>query len=595
VIAEARRQQRGAESGAWFRALFCDSPTGLVVIDLAGAVRLANDALLSLTGQAAAPATRAVWTYVVPDQQVAVEQFFWRAYAGEPIEFDTILTCADGSTVPVGATFFPLRRGGTIAAIGARVRDLSSARLSEQWLLETEQRFRSLFDYHSDAVALVDRTGAVVLANAAVSKISGFPLEELALRPLEMIYAPDEHATLARALANTFKGETAEFESIIVDRDGAYKEALIKTVPVFVNGEAGGAYVLAKDISAQKSAEREAAEQTERVRSLYLVAASAGRSTGEQIQATLELGCRLLGCTTAVLNEIEGDELVIRYLSGGIRRGVGSRRKIQHSFLRHCLTTRDVLAIDDIRQPPWSADPAQADGGRWNAIIGTAIEVFGKTFGTIVFTSRGKRQRLFREVDQDLVRLMGALCGSALERLAHENRLGALAFYDALTGLPNRVLFDDRVAQTFMAARRHHQRFALLYLDLDHFKEVNDIHGHPGGDELLRVVAHRLLAIARESDTVARQGGDEFVILQRFVRSSQDAMRLARRINESLRQPIVIGDAVVVVSASVGVAIYPDDGTTAEELLVRADSALYRAKDLGRDRAVLSETFEPSS
>src|SRR5215469_7899124 len=133
-----------------------------------------------------------------------------------------------------------------------------------------------------------------------------------------------------------------------------------------------------------------------------------------------------------------------------------------------------------------------------------------------------------------MVRLMAALCGSVLERMAHEERLGALAFYDALTGLPNRVLFDDRVAQTLAAARRHEQRFAIMYFDLDDFKDVNDMYGHAAGDELLRVVAHRLQAVARESDTFARHGGDEFVALQRFVRSPQDAMRMARRVNETL-------------------------------------------------------------
>jgi diguanylate cyclase (GGDEF)-like protein len=220
-------------------------------------------------------------------------------------------------------------------------------------------------------------------------------------------------------------------------------------------------------------------------------------------------------------------------------------------------------------------------------MICTPVNRFSTVFGSMGFASIKPGGRHFSEDDKDLMRLMSALCGSALERLAHEERLGALAFYDALTGLPNRVLFDDRVEQTLIAARRHHQRFSLMFFDLDDFKDVNDRHGHAAGDELLRVVAHRLLAVARESDTVARHGGDEFVALQRFVRSPQDAMRLARRINETLRQPIMVDALVLTISASIGVAIYPDHGTTARELLANADAALYRAKGAGRDRAVL--------
>jgi diguanylate cyclase (GGDEF)-like protein len=269
---------------------------------------------------------------------------------------------------------------------------------------------------------------------------------------------------------------------------------------------------------------------------------------------------------------------------------VGHRRKLSETYVRHVLAQREVLSIDNLGIEPWASDPARRTGV-WTAFISSPIEVFGKPFGAVCFATEEPGGRRFREADTDLVRLIAALCGSALERLAHEERLGALAFYDALTGLPNRTLFDDRVTQTFVAARRHRQKFAVLYVDLDHFKEVNDTYGHSGGDELLRVVARRLLSVARESDTVARQGGDEFVVLQRFVRSAQDASRLARRVNDALRQPIAVGEAVVTISASVGVAIYPEDGTTTEELLVRADAALYKAKELGRDRTILFESL----
>lgn len=591
MVIEARLHEwRGAETSVWFRALFRHSPTGLFVSDLEGTVQIANAAALALGGYEGRGRVAAIES-VAAEERPVVEGYFRMAASGGVADFETTITCADGSVLPVAVTLFPLRRRDRIVAIGGRVRDLSLSRLSEQWLIETEQRFRSLFDYHPDAVALIDQEGGVLLMNRAVSEMTNYPLEELALRPLETLFAPSEREMLKAKIAHTIAGATTEFESVIFERNGAQKEVLVKTVPVYVGSQVTGAYVIAKDISAQKAAERAATEQTERIRALYLVAASAGRSTAEQLQATLEIGKKLLSCNVAFIAEKEGNEIVLRYATGeGSVQGVGYRRKLSDTYVRHVLAQRDVLSIDNLGVEPWASDPARREGV-WSAFISSPVEVFGKPYGAVCFSTEVPGGHRFREADEDLVRLIAALCGSALERLTHEERLGALAFYDALTGLPNRTLFDDRVTQTFVAARRHRQKFAVLYVDLDHFKEVNDTYGHPGGDELLRVAARRLLSVARESDTVARQGGDEFVVLQRFVRSSQDAIRLARRINDALRQPVSINESVVTISASIGVAIYPEDGTSTEELLLRADTALYKAKDLGRDRTILFESL----
>jgi diguanylate cyclase (GGDEF)-like protein/PAS domain S-box-containing protein len=591
VLIEARlRESKGSEASVWFRALFRHSPIGLFVADLDGTVLIANASARALGGWEELRGRVPLVRFIAAEQRKVLESYLQMVRAGGTIDFETALLCADQTPLPVAATLYPLRRANKLMAIGGRLQDLTLSRLSEQWLIETEQRFRSLFDYHPDGVALVDAGGAIVLANRAISEMTGRPLEELALRQLDALFTADQADALRTKIAHTIAGATTEFDSRIVDRDGAEKEVLIKTVPVYVEAKVTGAYLIAKDVSAQKDAERDAREQSERIRSLYVVAASAGRSTAEQIQATLEVGKKLLDCNFAFIVEKEGNETIVRYRAGSGARGIGDRRSLSESYVRHILAQRDVLSIENLAVDPWASDPARRRLER-TALIGTPIDVFGKVYGAVAFATDREGGRRFRDSDADLVRLIGALCGSAIERLTHEDRLGALAFYDALTGLPNRVLFDDRVTQTFVAARRHRQKFAILYVDLDHFKEVNDTYGHAAGDELLRVIAHRLLAAARESDTVARQGGDEFVVLQRFVRSPQDALRLARRINEALRQPVAINDAVVTISASVGVAIYPDDGNSTEQLVVRADAALYRAKDLGRDCTILYESL----
>jgi diguanylate cyclase (GGDEF)-like protein/PAS domain S-box-containing protein len=162
-------------------------------------------------------------------------------------------------------------------------------------------------------------------------------------------------------------------------------------------------------------------------------------------------------------------------------------------------------------------------------------------------------------------------------------RMAYLAQYDSLTELPNRVLMHDRLAEAIVLSNRNHRRVAVLFLDLDRFKHINDSLGHANGDLLLKSVARRLFTCVRSSDTVSRMGGDEFVILLWEERCAQDAGIVAGKILAALRQPHSIGQHVVQITASVGIVTYPDDGADAETLLQNADLAMYYAKSRGRD------------
>ncbi|MEZ4416758.1 MAG: EAL domain-containing protein [Gemmatimonadota bacterium] len=158
------------------------------------------------------------------------------------------------------------------------------------------------------------------------------------------------------------------------------------------------------------------------------------------------------------------------------------------------------------------------------------------------------------------------------------------AFHDALTGLPNRALFIDRVGQALARAKRSSQLLAVMFLDLDRFKHVNDTLGHGAGDELLKAVAERLQARVRAQDTVARLAGDEFMMLVSDLGSPEDVSHVAGSILDALRLPVRMGDHAVHVGGSIGIAIFPDHGGDRETLMKRADIALYRAKEDGRNR-----------
>lgn len=162
-----------------------------------------------------------------------------------------------------------------------------------------------------------------------------------------------------------------------------------------------------------------------------------------------------------------------------------------------------------------------------------------------------------------------------IERLAH---------VDSLTGLPNRNLLQDRMSQTLATARRYHRNFALLYIDLDKFKAVNDTHGHAIGDGVLREIGKRLKACVRDTDTVARIGGDEFVALLTDLKHENDVRIVAERILKVCRQPVALGNNSFQLGASVGIAVYPSDGDSLENIQRHADTAMYHAKNNGRDQ-----------
>jgi diguanylate cyclase (GGDEF)-like protein len=175
------------------------------------------------------------------------------------------------------------------------------------------------------------------------------------------------------------------------------------------------------------------------------------------------------------------------------------------------------------------------------------------------------------------------------ERRQAEMRIAHMARHDALTDLPNRVLLRERLSEALPHVEDG-QWLAVLYLDLDQFKNVNDTLGHPAGDELLRVVAERLRGCVHEADTISRVGGDEFCIIQAGIQDAADSERLARRIAEAIRQPYDIHGHMVMIDASIGIAFAPADGTDANELLKNADMALYGAKADGRG---VYRFFEP--
>jgi diguanylate cyclase (GGDEF)-like protein/PAS domain S-box-containing protein len=245
---------------------------------------------------------------------------------------------------------------------------------------------------------------------------------------------------------------------------------------------------------------------------------------------------------------------------------------------------REPVMVADVMTDPLWADfkgPAAAHGLRscWSTpILSNRGEVRG------VFAMYSKEVREPSPVEMRLVDVTTRMAGIAIERKLAEDRIQFMANHDALTGLPNRTLLDDRLSQALFYAQRYERWVTVAFVDLDNFKDINDSLGHNAGDELLKAVAKRMVACLRATDTVVRLGGDEFVILLFDQPKNANVVSASlQKIQAAIAEPVQVDGHTLRVTGSFGVANYPDDGTDADALLANADAAMYRAKEIGGD------------
>jgi len=408
---------------------------------------------------------------------------------------------------------------------------------TEQALRKSESRLKQLIAATLDAVFTVDRNGIVIEWNPQAEGTFGLRANEVVGRPLP----PDiqqlfdsASASATRRLETTGRranGEEFPVE-VTIDRVGRGDD---QTFTAFL-----------RDISERKRSQAELENREQRFRALV------EKSWSGVALLSADLAFCYAGASTERLLGYTEDDLAGTSFLGYIHP-------------RERETLRELLGA----LATGSAHESTAElRFRHRSGVWIWLEAFAQNMlhepsvGAIVLN--------YRDVTQ---------------RKATEKQLEYQAYYDALTGLPNRLLFRDRVVNAIAQAQRNRRGVAVMYLDLDHFKLVNDSLGHSLGDALLSEVAARLQGCVRASDTISRLGGDEFTILLIDTSSSEAIASVARKILQSFAHPIRVEGHELFVTASIGISIFPGDGEDVETLLRCADSAMYRAKELGRNQA----------
>ncbi|HNX29793.1 MAG TPA: EAL domain-containing protein [Syntrophomonadaceae bacterium] len=253
---------------------------------------------------------------------------------------------------------------------------------------------------------------------------------------------------------------------------------------------------------------------------------------------------------------------------------------------------KSVLNIINVEDMPAESTEEKALCRKHNiqSLVSMPVTYKDKILGNLFFASE-KKSLIWREDHKELLQILANLLRDALVKVETENEISYLAFYDGLTGLPNRTLFKNRLEQAIHLAKRTEKFIGIVFIDLDSFKAVNDSIGHDGGDEILKQVALRLTSCLRKQDTVTRFGGDEFLIMVTQLERTEDIHKVTENIMKTFLQPFAVNQQEFFISVSAGIAVYPEDGEDADTLTKNADLAMYTSKDRGKNQFTLCSPF----
>ena len=435
-----------------------------------------------------------------------------------------------------------------------------------------ERPLVEFMDLLLDAVCVVNAEGRFVFASAACQQIFGYTPEEMLGRNMLAMVLPDDHEKTLVMAQRVQAGELVTgFENRYVHKEGHVVHILWSAR---LSEQDQLRIAVAHDITERKRAETLQA-------TLYAISEAAHEA--EDLPTLFAQIHRIVGALLPASNffvalyDEDKDELSFPYFVDTHDEPPAPRRLNSGTLSAEVIRTGKALLLTSE-----SLDAPASDG---RPVIGTpAIDWLGvplktgkRAIGALVVQSYSGAVR-YTPHDKKLLQFVSTQVASAIMRTQLFARLLHAAGHDPLTGLANRGLFEDRLGTVLARVRRDHARFALLYIDLDKFKDVNDYHGHATGDLMLQEVARRLLHCVRESDTVARMGGDEFVVLLNNVVLPMHATHVAVKIRDALSQPFLLGDHTLQSTPSIGIAVYPDDGDSMEALLHHADSAMYNSK-----------------
>ena len=462
-------------------------------------------------------------------------------------------------------------------------------RVTAEQLRQASQKLSALIEASPLAIVVRDTEGRVESWNGAAERIFGWNQEEL--RGKNVPFLPPGQEDDGTLFPNKIlSGETVSgVELVRMRKDGRLIDVSISAALVHdVSGRPTGYLTMMADIS-----ERRRAEQQQNLVARVTMLLTEAQSVEDAIPRVIEVFCDTFGFVYGARWVLDRQNMLMRFTESWTIASDDVHAFLEHSKAR---IERPGAGVGLNRRvwatgaPAWLADLSTdttlsrrdaALAANLRSAFAFPITVGGEFYGVIEFFARQPR-----EPDEAILaasRTISGHIGQFIARKQAERNLQFVASHDALTGLFNRSMFGQRLQQALAQAHRHERKLAVLFIDLDGFKLINDALGHDAGDALLAELAERLRICMREGDTLGRMGGDEFVVLIEGYEHEAQLVEVARKVVETVAQPFMLRDTAHNVTASIGIAAYPQDGREAQDLLKNADIAMYRAKEQGKN------------
>ena len=529
-------------------SIVANSGDAIISKDLSGIVTGWNQGAENIFGYTADEMLGNPIQILFPDDRMNEETFILdRIRNGESVShFETVRKHRDGHLINVSVTISPIRNAsGLIVGASKIARDIS-----DRVRLASASRQLELIVQSSDD-AIIGKTlhGLVTSWNAGAERMFGYTASEMVGAHIDRIIPPERKKEEALILERLRNGHAIDhFETIRLHKTGVEVYISVTISPIRdQSGHIVGASKIARDIT-----QKRAAEQHLRLTSSVFTHTNEGIVITDTNGTILDVNDAFVRITGFDKSEVVG-KLPLMFRSG--RQGP----EVVEALLNN------LKLQDHCQGEVWSR---RKDGEAYAGLL--TISTVRDAIGTV----------------QNYVGIFADITALKLQ----QDRLEHVAHFDPLTDLPNRVLLTDRLNHAIAMARRNSRSIGVLYLDLDGFKQVNDAHGHDVGDDLLVELSKRMKGALRGVDTIARMGGDEFVAILEDVQSTALCVDLAQRVLQACAAPVEINATQLQVSASIGVTLFPQDDSDAEQLLRHADQAMYEAKQAGKNRCQLFDT-----
>ncbi|SMC32656.1 diguanylate cyclase domain-containing protein [Sporomusa malonica] len=430
--------------------------------------------------------------------------------------------------------------------------------LSEAGLRSKENReianfLQEILNAIPSPVFYKDIKGFYMGCNKAFEEYAGKPREEIIGHTVQTVFPAQTANAYHQMDEELFRHpQTQVYEHFYQDKQGRERAVLFNKAPFqSIGGEVAGLVGVITDITNQKSIEAALTQSEAKYRALF----------ENMMNAFVYF---------EIVKDDSGNPIEYRFL------------EVNDAFERHSGIVKTAVIGKTINETVFKADDTGVD---WVKLFNDTVRS-GKAL-TFEHELKVLNRWLLVSAYSPLTGFFAMVFSDITQHKKNEEKNQHYAYHDPLTGLPNRRLLEDRLTMAIAQAKRNKEQVAVVFFDLDNFKPVNDTYGHDAGDELLQEIAHRTEACVRQGDTVARIGGDEFVIVLPAIKTKDDVITIATRVLQECRRPIMLRGSTVAVSASIGISFFPQDGTDITELTRKADVAMYTSKQKGRDQICL--------